>query len=61
VGPGGPELLHRHFDASGSWRSPLALADASSVTVIAQSGDAWASWGAPQAQSSDVLSDAKHR
>ena len=58
VGPGGPELLHRRFDASGSWRSPLALADASSVTVIAQSGDTWASLNA-QTYSPEALPAAR--
>ena len=58
VGPSGPELLHRRFDASGSWRSPLALADASSVTVVAQSGDTWASLNA-QAYSPEALPAAR--
>ena len=41
IGPAGPELLHRHFDGAGSWRSPLALDPSAVFTVIAQSGDAW--------------------
>lgn len=49
VGPSGAELLHRRFDASGSWRSPLALTDASSVTVVVQSGDSvWATLNVPR-------------
>jgi hypothetical protein len=43
IGPAGPELLHRHFDGSGVWRSPLTLAETAAVRVIAQSGDAWTS------------------
>jgi len=60
MGPGGPELLHRHFDASGSWRSPLALTSASSVSVIAQSGDAWASLD-PQTRAPNALGAAGRR
>ncbi len=43
IGPAGPELLHRHFDGTGVWRSPLTVADTAGVRVIAQSGDAWTS------------------
>jgi hypothetical protein len=42
IGPAGPELLHRQFDGAGNWRSPLALDPSATFTVIAQSGDAWA-------------------
>jgi hypothetical protein len=40
-GPEGVELLHRRFDHSGAWRSPLALVQGTPVSIIAQSGDAW--------------------
>ena len=43
IGSAGPELLHRHFDGTGVWRSPLTLAETAAVRVIAQSGDAWTS------------------
>lgn len=42
LGSAGPELLHRHLDGAGTWRSPLRLDDAAAFRVIAQSGDAWA-------------------
>ncbi len=45
IGPEGPELLHRRFDASGTWRSPLAVSPAAALVIIAQSGDAWVSLG----------------
>jgi len=43
IGSAGPELLHRQFDGTGVWRSPLTLAETAAVRVIAQSGDAWTS------------------
>ena len=45
IGPRGPERLARTFDATGTWRSPLSVAEAAPLRIFAQSGDAWASIG----------------